>query len=74
MKQSTKRRIASKAQKPDSTRLHVLGVNVAPPKKHSQPRRLVWTTVVNSGKTYPYNSHKRAGLQDGPPIPTNWGA
>lgn len=55
-------RQATWGHKPDSTRLRVLGVNVAhAEKKHTRPRRLVWTTVVNHGKVYPYDSMKRNG-------------
>lgn len=54
-------RVGSRVQKPDSTRLRVLGVNIAPGGVHRQPRRLVWTTVVNHGKVYPYASTKRSG-------------
>lgn len=48
-------------RKPDSQRLRVLGVNVAPGAGHKPPRRLVWATVVNHSKTYPYAAVKRGG-------------
>lgn len=55
-----KARIDKWPRKPDSHRLQVLMVNNAPmDKAHTQPRRIVLTTVVPSGKVYPYNSVKR---------------